>query len=91
MEALSGVLARSRRWTCEQLIDQADAGRRRSTRFVFLTPDYPPAPAIARVCTQHGAVLFPREEETIEVGRTIVAMLPPDPRYRRPCGLMLYR
>jgi len=45
------------------------------SRFVFLTPEYPPAPAVARVCAQHGAVLFPCEEEPIVVGATIVAML----------------
>jgi ActR/RegA family two-component response regulator len=44
-------------------------------RFVFLTPDYPPSPAVARVCAQHGAVVFPCEEEPIVVGATIVAML----------------
>ena len=47
----------------------------RATRFVFLTPDYPPSPAMARVCTRHGAVLFSIDEEAVVVGATIVAML----------------
>ena len=44
-------------------------------RFVFLAAHYPPSPAVARVCAQHSAVVFLREEDAIVVGVTIVAIL----------------
>jgi hypothetical protein len=47
----------------------------RSTRFLFLTPEYPPSPALARVVAANRGALLPKSEQPIVVAATLVAML----------------
>jgi hypothetical protein len=46
-----------------------------ATRFIFLAPAYPPAPAMARVCSQSGATVFPKDEDPVVLAASVVAML----------------
>ena len=46
-----------------------------STRFIFLAPSYPPAPAMARVCSQYGGTVYPVGEDPVVLAASVVAML----------------
>jgi hypothetical protein len=46
-----------------------------STRFVFLSSDYPPSPAVARVVASHAGAVLPLASDAIVVAATLVAML----------------
>jgi hypothetical protein len=46
-----------------------------ATRFIFLAPSYPPAPAMARVCSQYGGTVYPVDEEPVVLAAGVVAML----------------
>lgn len=51
----------------------------RSTRFLFLAPDYPPTAALARVVAAHGGAVLPKSEAPVVVAATLVAMLKASP------------
>ena len=46
-----------------------------TTRFIFLSPSYPPAPAMARVCSHYGATVYPKKEDPVVLAASVVAML----------------